>query len=121
MKFLSLNAGNPESSREQKESIPLTYQLKVPVKESGDVNNKTNAENNKNKTEEKNVKNVDNISRNLVNNYNTLHPDYKINQRGSSGIDMPNELMKTFIHKVIKNNLNYFIIFKTILPSSFSC
>ena len=41
------------------------------------------------------------ILRNLVNSYNLLHPNTKISQRGSSGIDLSNELMISFFEPLI--------------------
>ena len=45
------------------------------------------------------------ILKTLVNNYNLLHPDVKVIQRGSSGIDLSNELMislfETLVNKII--------------------
>ncbi len=41
------------------------------------------------------------ILKNLVNNYNLLHPDAKVTQRGSSGIDLSNELMMSFFDPLV--------------------
>ena len=41
------------------------------------------------------------ILKNLVNSYNLLHPNTKISQRGSSGIDLSNELMISFFEPLI--------------------
>ena len=46
------------------------------------------------------------LLKNLVNNYNNLHPEYKINQRGSSGIDISNNLMKSFFEPLIIKIIN---------------
>jgi molecular chaperone DnaK (HSP70) len=46
------------------------------------------------------------ILKNLVNNYNLLHPDSKISQRGSSGIDLSNELMISFFEPLINKIIN---------------
>ena len=46
------------------------------------------------------------ILKNLVNNYNLLHPDTKISQRGSSGIDLSNELMISFFEPLINKIIN---------------
>ncbi len=42
------------------------------------------------------------ILKNLINNYNTLHPQYKVSQKGSSGIDLSNDLMISFFEPLIK-------------------
>ena len=41
------------------------------------------------------------ILKNLVNNYNLLHPNTKISQRGSSGVDLSNELMISFFDPLV--------------------
>jgi molecular chaperone DnaK (HSP70) len=46
------------------------------------------------------------ILKNLVNNYNLLHPDTKVSQRGSSGIDLSNELMISFFEPLINRIIN---------------
>jgi molecular chaperone DnaK (HSP70) len=46
------------------------------------------------------------ILKNLVNNYNLLHPDTKISQRGSSGIDLSNELMISFFKPLVDKIIN---------------
>ena len=46
------------------------------------------------------------ILKNLVNNYNLLHPDTKVSQRGSSGIDLSNELMISFFEPLINKIIN---------------
>ncbi len=42
----------------------------------------------------------------LVNNYNLIHPDTKVTQRGSSGIDLSNELMISFFEPLINKIIN---------------
>ena len=42
------------------------------------------------------------ILKNLINNYNTLHPQYKVSKKGSSGIDLSNDLMISFFEPLIK-------------------
>ena len=46
------------------------------------------------------------ILKNLVNNYNLLHTDTKISQRGSSGIDLSNELMISFFKPLVDKIIN---------------
>ena len=46
------------------------------------------------------------ILKNLVNNYNLLHPDAKVTQRGSSGIDLSNELMMSFFDPLVDKIIN---------------
>ena len=46
------------------------------------------------------------ILKNLVNNYNLLHPNTKISQRGSSGIDLSNELMISFFEPLVNKIIN---------------
>ena len=46
------------------------------------------------------------ILKNLVNNYNLLHPETKVSQRGSSGIDLSNELMISFFEPLINKIIN---------------
>ena len=46
------------------------------------------------------------ILKNLVNNYNLLHPNAKVSQRGSSGIDLSNELMISFFEPLINKIIN---------------
>ena len=46
------------------------------------------------------------ILKNLVNNYNVLHPETKVTQRGSSGIDLSNELMISFFEPLINKIIN---------------
>ena len=41
------------------------------------------------------------ILKNLVNNYNLHHPDLKITQKGSSSMDLSNELMSSFFDPLI--------------------
>jgi molecular chaperone DnaK (HSP70) len=47
-----------------------------------------------------------NVLKNLVSNYNIIHPDTKINQRGSSGIDLSNELMISFFEPLVNKIIN---------------
>ena len=47
-----------------------------------------------------------NVLKNLVSNYNIVHPDTKINQRGSSGIDLSNELMISFFEPLVNKIIN---------------
>ena len=46
------------------------------------------------------------ILKNLVNNYNLLHQNTKISQRGSSGIDLSNELMISFFEPLVNKIIN---------------
>lgn len=46
------------------------------------------------------------ILKTLVNNYNLLHPDVKVIQRGSSGIDLSNELMISFFETLVNKIIN---------------
>ena len=46
------------------------------------------------------------ILKNLVNNYNLLHSNTKISQRGSSGIDLSNELMISFFEPLVNKIIN---------------
>ena len=46
------------------------------------------------------------VLKNLVNNYNLLHSETKVTQRGSSGIDLSNELMLSFFDPLVNKIIN---------------
>ena len=46
------------------------------------------------------------VLKNLVSNYNIIHPDTKITQRGSSGIDLSNDLMISFFEPLVNKIIN---------------